>query len=154
MSKTAERGAGKLLGMASIRKEITIDARPDDVWSALRDWGAVHRRLVPGFVIDARLEGDDRIVTFFNGSVVRELLVDLDDDARRLVWSVVDGPFSHHNGAAQVFPDGEERTRFVWVADVLPNELAEPTSELMEQGTRTVKKTLESAPERAEPRTR
>jgi hypothetical protein len=39
-------------------------------------------------LIDARLDGDDRVVTFFNGAVVRELLVDLDDDARRLVWSV------------------------------------------------------------------
>ena len=50
--------------MASIRKEIVVDARPDDVWAALRDWGAVHRRLVPGFVTDTRLDGPDRIVTF------------------------------------------------------------------------------------------
>jgi hypothetical protein len=71
--------------MASVRKEILIDARPDDVWAALRDWAAPHERLVPGFVVDARLDGEDRIVTFFNGAVVRELLVDLDDDARRLV---------------------------------------------------------------------
>ncbi|MCW2989060.1 MAG: hypothetical protein JWM24_1998 [Solirubrobacterales bacterium] len=68
--------------MASIHKEIEIDARPEDVWDALRDWGAIHQRLVPGFVVDARLDGADRIVTFFNGMEARELLVDLDDDAR------------------------------------------------------------------------
>jgi hypothetical protein len=131
--------------MASIRMEIQIDARPEDVWDALRDWGEPHRRLVPGFVVDARLDGEDRIVTFFNGAVVRELLVDLDDDARRLVWSVVEGPFSHHNASAQAFADGDGRTRFVWIADVLPHQAAEPTSALMERGTAVVKQTLESA---------
>lgn len=130
--------------MASIRKEILIDARPEDVWAALRDWGAVHERLVPGFAVDARLDGEDRIVTFFNGEVVRELLVDLDDGARRLAWSLVEGPYTHHNASAQVFADGEGRTRFVWIADLLPNDLAGRTGELMDQGTSIIKRTLES----------
>jgi Polyketide cyclase / dehydrase and lipid transport len=130
--------------MASVRKEILIDANPDDVWAALRDWGAVHERLVPGFVTDARLDGDDRIVTFFTGAVVREVLIDLDDEARRLVWSVVDGPYTHHNGAAQVL-ESDGRTRFVWIADFLPNELAERTDALMGRGISVIKETLESA---------
>lgn len=131
--------------MASIRTETVIDASPEDVWAALRDWGAVHQRLVPGFVTDARLDGPDRIVTFFNGTVVRERLVDLDDDARRLVWSVVEGPYTHHNGSAQVLAESDDRARFVWIADLLPNELEARTAELMERGTSVVKKTLESA---------
>lgn len=132
--------------MATIRKEILIDARPEEVWDALRDWGAPHERLVPGFVVDSRLDGEDRIVTFFNGSTVRELLVDLDDDARRLVWSVVEGPYSHHNGVAQVFAEGEDRTRFVWVADLLPDAAAPITDQLMEKGIGVVKETMESNP--------
>src|SRR4029077_11862942 len=75
------------LPMASIHKDIPIDAHPDDVWAAVRDFGAVHRRLAPGFVIDARLEGDARIVTFHNGTVAREVLVDCDDARRRLVYA-------------------------------------------------------------------
>jgi hypothetical protein len=146
MSKTARPPTGTLSVMASIRKEILIDARPEDVWAAVRDWGALHERLVPGFVVDTRLDGADRIVTFFNGAVVREVLVDLDDDARRLVWSVVDGPYTHHNGAAQVFADGEGGARFVWTADLLPDDVAARTAELMEHGTRVVKQTLEARP--------
>ena len=84
--------------MASIYKEVVIEVRPDEVWAALRDWGALHRRLAPGFVTDCRLDGEDRIVTFAGGLVVREVLVALDDERRRLVWTVVDGPYSHHNG--------------------------------------------------------
>jgi carbon monoxide dehydrogenase subunit G len=129
--------------MASIHKEITIDARPEDVWDALRDVGALHTRLVPGFVVDTKLEDGARVVTFGNGTVARELIVDLDDDARRLVWSVVGGRFTHHNASAQVFPDGDRRSRFVWIADLLPNALAGDIAGLMEQGAAVVKKTLE-----------
>jgi uncharacterized protein YndB with AHSA1/START domain len=130
--------------VATIRVERQIDAPPDRVWDALRDWGAIHQRLVPGFVTDARLDGEDRIVTFFNGAVVREVLIDLDDEERRLVWSVVDGPYSHHNGVAQVFAEGDG-SRFVWTADLLPNEAAAPTAEMMERGVEVVKQTQESA---------
>jgi uncharacterized protein YndB with AHSA1/START domain len=130
--------------MASIRKQVLIDASPEAVWDAVRDWGALHERLVPGFVVDTRLDGADRIVTFGNGTVLREILVDLDDETRRLVWSIVDGPYTHHNASAQVFTEDDGRARFVWTADLLPNELAGPTGEAMEQGTNTVKQTLES----------
>jgi uncharacterized protein YndB with AHSA1/START domain len=131
--------------MASIRKERTIEAAPEQVWEALRDWGGLHERLVPGFAVDTKLDGADRIVTFFNGAVARERLVDLDEDDRRLVWSIVDGPYSHHNGAAQVLAGDNGSTRFVWVADLLPEELAEVTGELMERGIDTVKQTLEAS---------
>ena len=131
--------------MASIRKEIMVDASPSDVWAALRDWGALHERLAPGFVTDTRLDGDDRIVTFANGAVVREVLIDLDDEARRLAWSIVDGPYTHHNGVAQVFTEDEDRARFVWITDLLPNEVAPRTAQMMEQGTSAIKSTLEAA---------
>ena len=78
--------------MGSIRKELAVNAKAEDVWDAVRDFGALHTRLVPGFVTDTQLDGQDRIVTFFTGSVQREPLVDLDDDARRLVYCAVDSP--------------------------------------------------------------
>ena len=73
--------------MASICRELVIEAHPDEVWAALRDWGALHRRLAPGFVTDTRLDGEDRIVTFADGLVVREVLVAVDDEGG-VRWSV------------------------------------------------------------------
>jgi Polyketide cyclase / dehydrase and lipid transport len=136
--------------MASILKDIIIEAHPDEVWDALRDWGALHRRLAPGFVADTRLDGNDRIVTFASGLVVREVLVDLDDERRRLVWSVVDGPYTHHNGVAQVHPEGR-LTRFVWVADLLPDTRAAATARAMEEGLEAIKHALEAGRGRAWP---
>jgi carbon monoxide dehydrogenase subunit G len=134
--------------MAYIRTETEIDARPEDVWDALSDWGALHERLAPGFVVDTRLDGEDRIVTFFNGAVVREVPVSRDDEQRRLAWSIVGGPYTHHNGSAQVFDAGEGRSRFVWIADLLPDELAGQTGEMMARGTQVISETL-SATRRA-----
>jgi hypothetical protein len=130
--------------MARIHHEVLIDAEPAEVWSALRDWGALHERLVPGFVTDTQLDGADRIVTFANGAVMREVLLDSDDDARRLAWTIVDGPYTHHTGCAQVFAAGAKRARFVWTAYVLPEETTAPTSAAMAQGVEIAKQTLEA----------
>ena len=135
--------------MASIHREVQIDARPEAVWDALRDIGAIHQRLAPGFVTDVRLEEGARVVTFGNGAVARELIVDLNDQARRLAWSVVGGPMTHHNASAQVFEHGDGRTRFVWIADLLPHELAPTIAGMIDQGLAVIKRTMEDA-ERAE----
>lgn len=129
--------------MASIRKEILIEASAETVWAAVRDVGALHERLVPGFVVDTRLEADARVVTFGNGMVVRELIVDLDDQARRLAWSARGGGLTHHNASVQVFADGEGRSRLVWIADLLPNELAGDIRAMIEQAAAVMKPTLE-----------
>jgi len=133
--------------VATIRKERTIEVSPEEAWAVLADWGAPHERLVPGFVVATELDGEDRLVTFFNGAVARERLIARNEDERRLVWSIVDGPYAHHNGAAQVLANEGGTTRFVWIADVLPNEIAEVTSELMERGIETVKQSLEASGE-------
>ncbi len=131
--------------MASIHREIEIDARPETAWAALRDVGALHTRLVPGFVTDTRLEEGARVVTFGNGMVARELIVDVDDDARRVAWSVVGGRMTHHNASAQVFANGGRGCRFVWIADLLPNEVAPAIAAMIEQGLAVIKETLERA---------
>ncbi|ANW04767.1 SRPBCC family protein [Bradyrhizobium icense] len=128
--------------MASIHKEILIDANPADVWDALRDFGALHTRLVPGFVTDTKLDGDARIVTFANGTVAREILVDCDDARRRLVYAIVSDRIKQHSASAQVFDDGNGRTRFVWIADVLPNEIAPYMDAQMDLGLIAMQKAL------------
>jgi len=129
--------------MASIHKEILTNASADPVWSALRDIGALHTRLVPGFVVDTQLEPGARIVTFANGMVVKEPIVDINDESRRLVWSAVGGMLTHYNASAQVFADPSGRTKVVWIADLLPNEAAAAIAAMMDQGMAAMKKTLD-----------
>ena len=129
--------------MASIRKEVFLRARPEDVWAAVRDVGAIHIRLVPGFVVNCRLDGDARIVTFANGVTARELIVDINEPDRRLVWAAVGGRLTHHNASVQVFAEGVAASRLVWIADLLPNELAPSIEVMIEQGIGAMKKALD-----------
>jgi uncharacterized protein YndB with AHSA1/START domain len=130
--------------MASIRKEIEIDAPAEQVWAAIRDIGAIHTRLAQGFVVDTKLDGDSRLVTFANGEVVRELIVDVDDRTRRLAYAVVEWRTTHHNASFQVMPDGSERCRLVWITDLLPDTLEELVGGFIEQGCAAMKRTLEA----------
>ena len=128
--------------MASIHKDIPIDANPADVWAAVRDFGSPHRRLVPGFALDARLDGEARIVTFANGNVARELLVDCDETRLRLVYAVVSERVKQHSASVQVLADGEARSRLVWIVDVLPNEIAPYIDDQMDQAALAMQKAL------------
>jgi hypothetical protein len=56
--------------------------------------------------------------------VVRELILDVDDESRRVAWSAISEMLTHHSASAQVLPDGPSGCRFVWIADLLPNEAA------------------------------
>ena len=129
--------------MASIRKDIPINAPADTVWDAVRDFGAVHQRLNPGFVTDCRLDGNARIVTFHNGSVISEEFVDCDDARRRLVYAILGREgIRHYNGSVQVLEDGEARSRIIWIIDVLPNEVAPYISSQMDLAVPAMQKTL------------
>ena len=129
--------------MASIRVDTPIDQPAALVWAALRDVGNAHR-VFAGVLSDCRLEGDARVVTFANGMVVRELIVDIDDRVRRVAWAAVGGPFKHHNASMQVFADGDARCRVTWIADVLPSEVAPTVAELMEKGAEAMRRNLVS----------
>jgi hypothetical protein len=120
--------------MASIHNEIFLDVPASDVWAALADFGALPTRLVPGFVTNTKLDGDARIVTFANGTIARERLVTCDHDRQRLVYAIISERISQHSASAQVFADGDARCRFVWTADVLPNEIAPYMSSQMDLG--------------------
>jgi carbon monoxide dehydrogenase subunit G len=129
--------------MATIRREILTAARPDDVWEALRDVGALHTRLVPGFVTDTRLEPGARVVTFDNGMVVREAIITVDDDERRIAWSASGGSLTHHNASAQVFPEPPGTARVVWIADILPDVAAGAIAAMIDRAMAAMKQTLD-----------
>ncbi|HEY2445214.1 MAG TPA: SRPBCC family protein [Rhizomicrobium sp.] len=130
--------------MASLRQEITIEANAVKVWDALRDFGAVRTRVAPGFVVECRMDGDARIVTFHNGAVARERLVDLDDESMRLVYSIAPNErVEHYSAAVQVRSKAEATCRLIWTIDLLPNELAPYVRSQMELAAARMKSALE-----------
>lgn len=128
--------------MAAIRKDIPLNVPADAVWDAVRDVGALPRRLARGFVTESRMEGDVRVITFFNGVTARERIVDVDDEARRLVYAIGDDPFEHYQGTVEVLPDGAG-SRMLWRVDLLPHALKERVEPMMDEGVKAIRATLE-----------
>jgi hypothetical protein len=130
--------------MAAVHHQILISRSPDFVWDAVRDVGALHRRLVPGFVSTTEMlvgtPNPIRRVTFANGAMADEVIVDNDDERRRLAWSIQG--VEHHNGVMTV-ADAEGGALVTWTADLLPAELAERFSPMMAAGLAMMKAHLE-----------
>jgi hypothetical protein len=129
--------------MATLRHEIRVAAAPADAWAAVRDFGALPTRLVPGFVTACTLEEDGavRLVTFDNGLQVRERLVTNDDATRRLVYTAVNGRASHYNAAVQVL-DAPDGSVLVWTVDLLPDALAPAIDGMMAMGAKAMQHAL------------
>jgi hypothetical protein len=135
--------------MASIYKSIAVDIPAEKAWDAIRDVGAIHTRLAPGFVVDVQLEEGARVVTFGNGATAKELIVTVDEDDRRLVWSITENTLglTHHNGVMQVLDDDSgsgTRSRIVWSADLLPDDIAPAIADGMARGLAVAKQTMET----------
>ncbi len=131
--------------MASIIREIIIDAAPEKVWGIVGDFANGPMLTSPGFFSDCRLEGHDvRALTFVDGSVARERLIARDEQSRRIVWSWTDEQVVHDNTSMQVLAAGDGRTRLVWVHDTLPDGLAEWLASAMDESSPLIKHSIEA----------
>jgi Polyketide cyclase / dehydrase and lipid transport len=131
--------------MASINKEIAVDVSPETAWAELRRVGEAHKLFAP-VLVDGQLNGDTRTVRFANGMVVREHILDVDDQKRRVAYTVIDGPgMLYHHASMQVIDAGPGRCRFVWITDFLPREIEGTLTPLIEQGANALKNNLEKA---------
>src|SRR5204862_136059 len=112
-------GEARTMGtMTSLHKDIEIHAPAAAVWEALRDVGRPHERITPGVLTNSTYDGEVRTVTFANGSVVRERIVDIDEQRRRVAYAVIDGPFEYHHASMEVFEAGPDTSRIVWITDL------------------------------------
>ncbi|MFA6113170.1 MAG: SRPBCC family protein [Sphingomonas sp.] len=130
--------------MASIHWEELVNVPAEFAWQALGNVGEPHR-LFAGVLVDCSIEGKERTVTFANGMVARERIVDIDADTRRVAYAVVDGAFEQHAASMQIVPAGDGRCRFVWVSDFLPDDRVEMVLPLVREGSRALVRNLESA---------
>jgi Polyketide cyclase / dehydrase and lipid transport len=134
--------------MASVQKEIIIDADPAAVWAIISDFPDGPIRMAPGFVTGSRLdEPDVRVVTFADGTVARERLIALDNELRRLVFSIIGDTMqpTHDNASMQVVPHEDGRSRFIWIHDVQPDDLTISMGAGMDEGLKIFKQTMESS---------
>ena len=129
--------------MATIYREFQVNAPTDFVWAAYADIGAIHTRLARGFVTDTVLIGETRTVTFANGFVVDERIVAIDDEHCRLAYSATGGKATHHNASFQVFAEPDDKSRVLWITDLLPDDVRAQIAQMVDFGIVAMQRTLE-----------
>ena len=129
--------------MASVIKDMEISVPAEAAWAMLREVGAADKAF-PGVLTDCRFDGDVRTVDFANGMQAKERIIDLDDANRRYAYSVIEGRFSHHHASMQIIDAGEGNSRFLWISDFLPGDVAPLVSSLVDQGSAAFKRVLEA----------
>ncbi|NRQ36816.1 SRPBCC family protein [Nonomuraea sp. NN258] len=133
--------------MASVIREIVIDASPEHVWAAVGDFAGGPAKMAPGARTEV-LPGEPAVrrLTFADGNVVSERLIARDERARRIVWGWVGDDVAHDNTSMQVFADGETRSRLVWIHDTLPDELTGWLGTAMDRLAPVIQESLRESP--------
>ena len=127
--------------MTTIYRECALDTPAADAWAVLRDpLGA--GRAFAGVLVDVKLDGDARRVTFANGQVAEERIVAIDDERMRIAYTVVGGRFEHHHASMQIVPDPGGGCRFVWISDFLPDEARSFVQPLVDAGCAAIARNL------------
>jgi hypothetical protein len=130
--------------MAAIHHETAVEVSASEAWATLRQLGEAHVLFSP-VLTSGHLDGDRRTVTFANGMTVRERILDLDDERRRVAYTALDAPgLAYHHASMQVVAEGPGRCRFVWVTDFLPAEARDSLTPLIDQGSKALKANLEA----------
>jgi len=130
--------------MPSIKKQVAVNVAAEKAWAALRRVEDAHKLFAP-VLVDGRLDADIRTVTFANGMVLRERVLDIDDEKRRVAYAAIDAPgMAYHHASMQVLEDGPNRCQFVWITDFYPAEVGATIAPLIEHGASALKTNLEA----------
>lgn len=127
--------------MATLYRETDLNAPADEVWNALADVGALNTLIT--FLGDVTVEGEERVCSLGDDKL-RELIVTVDDEHRRVAYSVQESPFNfaHHHSSMQVIPNGET-TKFVWWTDVKPDETAPVLAQAIDQSVDSIRQAID-----------
>jgi uncharacterized protein YndB with AHSA1/START domain len=132
-----------------IHQEAIIDAAPEQVYAVLTD-GA---KFAAATGMPAQLSDREGEAFMLFGGRVEGRQIEL-VPGRRVVQAWRFGAAHPEPWDAGVYSvvrftltSQGDATKFVWIADVLPDDLASRTEAMMEQGINTIKGTLEASPE-------
>ena len=129
--------------MADGKAEVSIDRSPDEVWKLLREFGGL-ADWMPG-IEACSVDGDVRTLQTM-GIEIKEQLRSLDDDERRIAYSVVESPMGNlesHLATISVDPEGNG-SHVTWAVEVVPDELLALFLPVYEGSVVELKKQLEA----------
>jgi len=118
--------------MATLFMTSRLPVSVEQAWRRVAAVGQVHD-ILP-VVTSCSVEGDQRACLLANGAHLKEKIISIDDDLKRLAYSVIDSPFGleYHAASMQIVADGQG-SRINWTTDFKPDQLKELLTPMLEQ---------------------
>ena len=128
--------------MSTATAELAMNATPDAVWELVGDFYGIGGWM-PG-IETCEADGDDRLIGMM-GMTIREHLVNLDEDAKALTYSITDGaPVESHEATITVH-DADGGSRVTWDVTATPDDMAALMQGLYQQALEALKTKVETA---------
>ena len=126
--------------MSTATAELAMNATPDAVWAVVRDFYGIGGWM-PG-IETCEADGDDRLIAMM-GMTIREHLVNRDEDAKALTYSITDGaPIESHEATITVH-DADSGSRVTWDVTATPDDMANLMQVLYQQALEALKTKVE-----------
>jgi len=127
--------------MATIRKVIEIDATPEAVWAKISDVAGISNLI--GFLENSVLDGDRRVCTLVDGGELKEDIISVDTNLKRVVYTITASPLNldFHVAAMEVQANGAT-ARLIWSTDLLPAAAAEHVGPMLDMASKDLAETL------------
>ena len=126
--------------MSTATAELAMTAAPDAVWAVVRDFYGIGGWM-PG-IETCEADGDDRLIGMM-GMTIREHLVNLDEDAKALTYSITEGaPVESHEATITVH-DADGGSRVTWDVTATPDDMTNLMQGLYQQALEALKTKVE-----------
>ena len=118
--------------MATLFMTSRLPVSVEQAWRRVAAVDQVHD-ILP-VVTSCSFEGDQRACLLANGAQLKEKIISIDNDLKRLAYSVIDSPFGleYHAASMQIVADGQG-SRIDWTTDFKPDHLKEALTPMLEQ---------------------
>ena len=126
--------------MATATAELAMNATPDAVWAIVRDFHGLDSWM-PG-IDSLTSEGDDRVLSMM-GMTIRERLVNLDEAAKAITYTITEGaPVESHEATITVH-HADGGSRVTWDVTTTPDEMAPMLAGMYQQALEPLKTKVE-----------
>lgn len=124
--------------MTTIYKEVNIDAPLNKIWESISDTANIADLV--GFLATSNQTDDTRVCTLEGGGELKEKIVSVDDDLKRVAYTITESPLNmEYHSASMQLEETEDGTKLVWTVDLLPEAAKQQMGPMLEQACIDVK---------------
>jgi len=111
--------------VTTIYLETSLNLSADDLWNKVADVGGISSLL--DVIMESSCDGDTRTCVTADGGTLKETILGVDHQNRRVAYTITESPFGleFHAASMQVIDQGHGKSALRWITDIKPDAAAD-----------------------------